>query len=58
MGPVISPAAKARIEGLIESGVKEGATVLLDGRGISVPGYEKGNFIAPTILSDVKVGKV
>ena len=26
----------------------------LDGRGISVPGYEKGNFVAPTILSEVK----
>ena len=26
----------------------------LDGRGVSVPNYEKGNFVAPTILSDVR----
>lgn len=53
IGPVISPAAKNRIEGLVDSGKKEGAKILLDGRNVKVPGYEKGNFIAPTILSDV-----
>lgn len=55
MGPVISPAAKNKILDLIQSGVDEGATILLDGRNISVPGYEKGNFVGPTILADVKV---
>jgi malonate-semialdehyde dehydrogenase (acetylating)/methylmalonate-semialdehyde dehydrogenase len=54
LGPVISPQAKQRICSLVESGAKEGAKILLDGRGIKVPGYEKGNFIGPTILSDVK----
>lgn len=29
--------------------------VLLDGRGIVVPGYEKGNFVGPTVIADVKV---
>lgn len=53
LGPVISPQAKERIHNLVESGVKQGAKVLLDGRGIKVPGFEKGNFIGPTILSDV-----
>src|SRR5438105_2670004 len=33
LGPVISPQAKKRIEGLIESGIKEGAKCVLDGRG-------------------------
>ena len=35
------------------TGVNEGAKLLLDGRGIKVPGYEKGNFVGPTILSSV-----
>jgi malonate-semialdehyde dehydrogenase (acetylating)/methylmalonate-semialdehyde dehydrogenase len=54
LGPVISPQAKKRICDLVETGVKDGAKLLLDGRGIVVPGYEKGNFVGPTILADVK----
>ena len=38
---------------LIQSGVDEGATLPLDGRNISVPGYENGNFVGPTIISNV-----
>ncbi|AKX48006.1 methylmalonate-semialdehyde dehydrogenase [Thiopseudomonas alkaliphila] len=53
VGPVISPAALARITDLVESGVTEGATLDLDGRNPSVPGFEQGNFIGPTIFSDV-----
>eukprot|EP01098_Paradermamoeba_levis_P003060 TRINITY_DN1430_c0_g1_i1.p1 TRINITY_DN1430_c0_g1~~TRINITY_DN1430_c0_g1_i1.p1 ORF type:complete len:568 (+),score=228.93 TRINITY_DN1430_c0_g1_i1:1-1704(+) len=53
LGPVISKAAKTRIEGLIDRGVKEGAKLALDGRGAKVQGYEKGNFIAPTVLTNV-----
>lgn len=55
LGPVISPQSKQRILSLVENGVKEGAKVVLDGRGIKVPGYEKGNFVGPTILSDVQI---
>lgn len=58
LGPVISPQAKQRIESLIESGEKEGASVMLDGRGVSVPGYEKGNFVGPTILHKVQVSHI
>ncbi|XP_071962296.1 probable methylmalonate-semialdehyde/malonate-semialdehyde dehydrogenase [acylating], mitochondrial [Antedon mediterranea] len=54
LGPVISPQAKDRICSLVQSGVDEGANLLLDGRNVSVPGYEKGNFVGPTILTDVK----
>lgn len=54
LGPVISPEAKKRICDLVESGAKEGAKVILDGRNIKVPGFEKGNFVGPTILTDVK----
>ncbi|KAL4423389.1 hypothetical protein ABPG77_004320 [Micractinium sp. CCAP 211/92] len=53
LGPVISPEAKQRIERLIASGIQEGAQCDLDGRGIQVPGYPHGNFVGPTILSDV-----
>jgi malonate-semialdehyde dehydrogenase (acetylating)/methylmalonate-semialdehyde dehydrogenase len=53
VGPVVSRAAKERILGLIETGVGEGATLSLDGRGVEVKGYEMGNFIGPTIFSDV-----
>ncbi|KIG03675.1 CoA-acylating methylmalonate-semialdehyde dehydrogenase [Caballeronia concitans] len=53
LGPVVSRTAKERILGLIEKGVEEGATLALDGRGIAVSGYENGNFIGPTIFSDV-----
>ena len=55
LGPLISPAAKARVEHLIGTGVEEGASLLLDGRGITVEGYEKGNFVGPTIFDNVTV---
>jgi malonate-semialdehyde dehydrogenase (acetylating)/methylmalonate-semialdehyde dehydrogenase len=53
MGPVISSESRERIEGLIAKGVAEGAKPLVDGRGTQVPGYERGNFIRPTVLADV-----
>jgi len=54
LGPLISPQAKKRVESLIQSGIDEGAKVILDGRGIKVKGYEKGNFVGPTVITDVK----
>lgn len=54
LGPVINPESKKRILSLIGSGLKEGAGILLDGRDIVVKDYEKGNFVGPTILTDVK----
>jgi malonate-semialdehyde dehydrogenase (acetylating)/methylmalonate-semialdehyde dehydrogenase len=57
MGPVITPDSKNRIEGLIQKGIDEGAQVLLDGRNATVSGYEKGNFITPTILENVALDK-
>jgi len=50
LGPLISPAARARVEGLIQSCVDEGGSILLDGRGVKVEGYPSGNFVAPTII--------
>ena len=57
MGPVITQDSKNRIEGLIQKGIDEGAQLLLDGRNATVPGYEKGNFITPTILENVALDK-
>jgi malonate-semialdehyde dehydrogenase (acetylating)/methylmalonate-semialdehyde dehydrogenase len=53
MGPVITAESRGRIEGLIEKGVAAGATPLVDGRKASVSGYERGNFVRPTVLADV-----
>ena len=53
MGPVISSAHRDRIIRLIDSGVAQGATLLLDGRGIHVPGCEQGFFVGPTLFDQV-----
>jgi malonate-semialdehyde dehydrogenase (acetylating)/methylmalonate-semialdehyde dehydrogenase len=53
MGPVVTKAAKERIEGLIGSGEAQGATLTVDGRGFSVPGYEDGFFVGPTVIDRV-----
>ncbi|KAM9987995.1 hypothetical protein ACTFIZ_003336 [Dictyostelium cf. discoideum] len=55
LGPVISAASKERIHQLIQSGIDEGAKCILDGRNVVVdPEFSKGNFVGPTILTDVK----
>ena len=53
VGPLCTPEAKERVSSLIQSGVDEGAHVLLDGRTLKVSGYEEGNFVGPTIITDV-----
>jgi malonate-semialdehyde dehydrogenase (acetylating)/methylmalonate-semialdehyde dehydrogenase len=50
MGPLITSESQSRVNHLIQKGVNEGANVLLDGRNTKVKGFEKGNFIGPTIL--------
>lgn len=52
-GPVITDAARRRIEGLIASGVDQGATLLVDGRDLSIQGYEEGFFTGPSLFDDV-----
>ena len=58
LGPLISPEAKDRVCRLIQSGVDQGAKLSLDGRGVQVTGYEKGNFVGPTVLSEVEVSRL
>jgi malonate-semialdehyde dehydrogenase (acetylating) / methylmalonate-semialdehyde dehydrogenase len=56
MGPVITPASKQRIEGLIAKALSDGAEMVVDGRGAVIPGCEKGNFLRPTVFSDLPLG--
>ena len=53
MGPVVTAAAKQRIESLIGTGEQQGAKITVDGRGITVPGYEGGFFVGPTVIDQV-----
>jgi malonate-semialdehyde dehydrogenase (acetylating) / methylmalonate-semialdehyde dehydrogenase len=53
MGPVITQQALERIEGYIDVGVKEGAKLVVDGRGLKVSGHEKGFFTGGTLFDHV-----
>lgn len=52
-GPVVAASAKERIEGYIQSGVDQGATLVADGRGLTVEGYENGFWVGPTLFDNV-----
>ena len=54
MGPLASKRGMEHVLKMIESGVEEGAELLLDGRDINIPGYEKGFFVGPTVFDKVK----
>jgi len=54
IGPLISGAHKARVDGCITRGVAEGAVLLVDGRQCRVPGAEQGFFTAPTVFDLVQ----
>ena len=52
-GPVVTPEHKARIESWIDTAEKEGAEVVIDGRGFTLQGHEEGFFVGPTLLDHV-----
>ncbi|MGR3783297.1 MAG: CoA-acylating methylmalonate-semialdehyde dehydrogenase [Albimonas sp.] len=52
-GPVVTAQARERILGLVDQGVKEGATLAVDGRGFKMQGYENGYFIDPCLFDNV-----
>ena len=56
LGPVVNAAHKQSIIDCIERGIKEGARLVLDGRSVTVPGYENGFYLGPTILDEVGPG--
>ena len=53
MGPIVTRQALERIEGYIATGIEEGATLVVDGRGYQVPGYENGFFTGGTLFDHV-----
>jgi len=53
MGPVVTPEARERILGLIDSGENQGGKVTVDGRKLVVPGFEDGFFVGPTVVDEV-----
>ena len=53
MGPIVTAAAHERITGMIETGVKEGAELVVDGRGLSVPGHNQGYFMGGSLFDHV-----
>jgi len=53
MGPIVTRQALERIEGYIEVGVKEGAKLVVDGRGLKVPGHEQGFFTGGSLFDNV-----
>jgi len=53
MGPVISGSHRDRVKGYIDKGVKEGAKLVLDGRGVAVADREEGFFVGPTVFDEV-----
>jgi malonate-semialdehyde dehydrogenase (acetylating)/methylmalonate-semialdehyde dehydrogenase len=54
MGPLVTAAHRARVTGYVDGGVAEGAKLLLDGRGLRVPGAEAGFFMGPTLFDAVQ----
>ena len=56
LGPLVSASRRKNVLDWIGRGIREGAELVLDGRGISVPGYENGFFIGPTLFDHVTPG--
>ncbi|WP_431905892.1 CoA-acylating methylmalonate-semialdehyde dehydrogenase [Amycolatopsis thermoflava] len=53
MGPVVTQAARERVVNAVASGAEQGATVVVDGRNLIVPGHEGGFFVGPSLLDHV-----
>lgn len=53
MGPLVTAVHKVKVEGYIDSGVSEGAKLIVDGRGLTVPGAEDGFFVGATLFDNV-----
>ena len=53
MGPLISKEHKEKVEKYIDEGIREGATLIEDGRNYKIQGYENGYFVGPTLFDNV-----
>lgn len=56
MGPLVTKAHYEKVKGYVDAGVAEGATLVVDGRGASVAGFEQGYFLGPCLFDHVKPG--
>ena len=56
LGPLVNEEHRNSVTRWIEKGVEEGAKLVLDGRGVTVPGYEKGFYMGPTLFDHVEPG--
>jgi len=56
MGPLITRVHRDKVKGYIDAGVAAGAELVLDGRGLSVPGHENGFFLGPSLFDHVTTG--
>jgi len=54
MGPLVTGAARDKVSGLIETGVNEGAKLVLDGRDVRVDGHDEGFYVGPTLFDEVR----
>jgi len=54
MGPLVTGAARDKVSGLIETGVNEGAKLVLDGRGVRVEDHDDGFYVGPTLFDEVR----
>ena len=53
MGPLVTATHRDKVKGYIDSGAAEGASLVVDGRGLEVPGHEDGYFVGPTLFDRV-----
>lgn len=56
MGPLVTKPHFEKVKGYVDQGVAEGATLLVDGRGVKVAGHEQGYFLGPCLFDNVKPG--
>jgi malonate-semialdehyde dehydrogenase (acetylating)/methylmalonate-semialdehyde dehydrogenase len=56
MGPLVTKPHFVKVKGYVDQGVAEGATLLVDGRGVKVAGHEEGYFLGPCLFDNVKPG--
>ncbi len=54
MGPLISKQHYEKVKGYVDTGVAEGATLVVDGRGLKLQGYENGYFLGGCLFDNVK----
>ncbi|MBA4257331.1 MAG: methylmalonate-semialdehyde dehydrogenase (CoA acylating), partial [Polaromonas sp.] len=58
MGPLVTKPHFEKVKGYVDQGVKEGATLVVDGRGLTVDGHENGYYLGPCLFDHVKPGMV